>query len=225
MTKLVFAKEKKAVTDSLTVAETFNKRHDRVLQDLRDLDCSEEFSLHHFVESTYFNERGREFPKVIMDEQGFTLLAMGYTGTNVMEFKEQYINEFHEMRNKIQNNVHVLNEKEQLISSMKLTIQTSEKQEELQQVVNSHQMKISELETKVETQITLYHGEQRRLQKAIATKIYSYTDDSDERRYLFSQAHREIKDRFGVSSYKDVKRKDLQSAIGYIEHWVPKQIS
>src|SRR5690625_1280121 len=143
MNQLVFVKDKKVVTDSLTVAEVFNKRHDRVLQDIRNLNCSKEFSLHHFVESSYKNSVGREYPQFIISEQGFSLLVMGYTGKNAMHFKEQYINEFHKMREQLKNNVHVLNEKQSLIQSMKLTIETAEKQDQMDE-------RLTSLETKVE---------------------------------------------------------------------------
>lgn len=44
-----------ARVDSLTVAEVFDKRHDNVIRDIRQLDCSEEFRLLNFDESTYIN--------------------------------------------------------------------------------------------------------------------------------------------------------------------------
>src|SRR5690625_2861195 len=125
MNQLVFVKDKQVVTDSLTVAEVFEKRHDRVLQDIRKLNCSEEFLLHHFVESTYKNSVGREYPQFIITEQGFSLLVMGYTGKDAMKFKERYISEFHRMRDQIQNNVHVLDERQSIIKSMKLTVETA----------------------------------------------------------------------------------------------------
>lgn len=96
--KLVFIENNRPVTDSLTVADSFDKRHDRVLQDIRELGCSEQFRLHHFVESTYTNGQGRSMPRYLMTEQGFTLLAMGYTGLRAMEFKESYIAEFDRLR-------------------------------------------------------------------------------------------------------------------------------
>lgn len=76
---------------------------------------------------------------------------------------------------------------------------------------------------KIEEQITLTHGEQRSLQKAVARKVYELENDATFRPKLFSELYREIKDRFGVSSYKDVCRKDLQSAIAYINNYVPKK--
>lgn len=94
--KISKGKEVTVVT-SLDVAETFGKEHRRVLQDIRDLKCSEEFRLHNFVQSSYINEQGRNQSMFIMTKDGFTLLAMGYTGEKAMKFKEAYINQFNQM--------------------------------------------------------------------------------------------------------------------------------
>lgn len=94
--KISKGKEVTVVT-SLNVAETFGKEHRRVLQDIRDLKCSEEFRLHNFVQSSYVNEQGHNQSMFIMTKDGFTLLAMGYTGEKAMKFKEAYINQFNQM--------------------------------------------------------------------------------------------------------------------------------
>lgn len=94
--KISKGKEVTVVT-SLDVAETFEKEHRRVLQDIRDLKCSEEFRLHNFVQSSYVNEQGHNQSMFIMTKDGFTLLAMGYTGEKAMKFKETYINQFNQM--------------------------------------------------------------------------------------------------------------------------------
>ncbi|EIL83139.1 BRO family protein [Bacillus altitudinis] len=118
-----------------------------------------------------------------------------------------------------------LTEREQRIESLKLLLETSQRQDEMSKKLTNHERKILELNTKVDEQITLDHGEQRRVQKAVATRIYSFTDDKNERNRLFKELYREIKDRFGVSSYKDVKRKDMQAAVNYIVNWVPRRVS
>lgn len=97
--KLVFIENNRPVTDSLTVAETFGKDHDKVLRDIRELECSNEFSLANFGESTYKNERGRSYPKFNITQDGFAFLVMGYTGREAARFKEMYIGEFNRMRN------------------------------------------------------------------------------------------------------------------------------
>lgn len=90
-------KEEVTVVTSLDVAETFEKEHRRVLQDIRDLKCSEDFRLHNFVQSSYVNEQGHNQSMIIMTRDGFTLLAMGYTGEKAMQFKEAYIRQFNAM--------------------------------------------------------------------------------------------------------------------------------
>lgn len=98
MTQLVFISDGRPVTDSLTIAIAFEKEHARVMRDIRDLACSQEFRLGNFAESSYTNDQGRSMPKILMTEAGFTLLAMGYTGPKAMEFKERYIAEFERMK-------------------------------------------------------------------------------------------------------------------------------
>lgn len=98
---LVFINQDQPVTDSLTVAETFGKRHDNVLQDIKSLECSEEFSLLNFQESEYTNERGRTYPKYLITQDGFAFLVMGYTGKEAARFKELYINEFNRMKQQL----------------------------------------------------------------------------------------------------------------------------
>ncbi|MEV2911731.1 Rha family transcriptional regulator, partial [Paenibacillus larvae] len=101
MNQLVFIENGKTVTDSLTVAEVFGKDHDKVLRDIRELDCSKEFSLSNFGESTYTNKRGRTYPKYIITQDGFSFLVMGYTGKDAARFKEMYIAEFNRMRKQL----------------------------------------------------------------------------------------------------------------------------
>ena len=122
-------------------------------------------------------------------------------------------------------NPKILSEREQRIVSLELTLETAKRQDEMQKALNKHENKLLELSEKVDEQITLDHGEQRRLQKGIARRVYSFTDDKKEAGRLFKELHREIKDRFGVPSYKDVKRKELLTAINYIENWVPRKVS
>lgn len=90
-------KEEVAVVTSLDVAETFGKEHRRVLQDIRELECSDEFRLHNFVQSDYLNAQNHKQPMYYITRDGFTLLVMGYTGEKAMRFKEAYINQFNAM--------------------------------------------------------------------------------------------------------------------------------
>jgi len=92
-----FGREEKVAVTSLDVAETFNKAHDKVMRDIRELGCSEEFNAANFGEITYIDSRNREQKAYAMTRDGFTMLVMGYTGDAAMRFKEAYIRQFNQM--------------------------------------------------------------------------------------------------------------------------------
>lgn len=87
----------KVVTTSRDVAAYFGKEHRRVLQDIKELDCSEKFGEHNFVLSNYLTTQGKELPMYEITRDGFTFLAMGYTGKEAARFKEAYITAFNKM--------------------------------------------------------------------------------------------------------------------------------
>lgn len=90
-------KEEVTVVTSLDVADTFLKEHKNVLKDIRELECSEEFGRLNFEQSSYKNSQNKCQPMYYMTRDGFTLLAMGYTGERAMHFKEAYIKQFNAM--------------------------------------------------------------------------------------------------------------------------------
>lgn len=85
------------VVSSRDVARVFEKDHNKVLRDIRELPCPEDFRLSNFGQSTYLNEQGRDMPEALLSRDGFTLLAMGYNGDRAMQFKIAYIAEFNRM--------------------------------------------------------------------------------------------------------------------------------
>lgn len=103
--ELVFKGENsQALTNSLLVAEKFGKEHRNVLQAIRDIIGSAENSAYPqmFVESTYYNQQnGQDYPLFVMNRDGFTLLAMGFTGKKALQFKLDYIAAFNAMESEL----------------------------------------------------------------------------------------------------------------------------
>jgi len=91
------------VVSSRIIAENFEKRHDNVLRDIANLDCPIDFKHLNFEESSYTNAQCKAQPEYLMTRDGFTLLAMGYTGKKAMEFKIKYIEAFNMMEARIKN--------------------------------------------------------------------------------------------------------------------------
>ena len=93
----LYEKDGRLFYDSLQVAEAFEKRHDNVLRDIRNLNCSENFRRLNFVEFSYKNEQNKKQPMYLMTKDGFIFLIMGYTGKKAAATKEAYINRFNQM--------------------------------------------------------------------------------------------------------------------------------
>ncbi len=92
-----------AVTSSNKVAEVFGKNHQHVLRNIRDI-LEQDLTVQNwtvkewFYESEYLNDRNQKQPCYFMNQQAFSLLAMGFTGKRAMQFKIHFIQEFERMK-------------------------------------------------------------------------------------------------------------------------------
>lgn len=86
---------------SRAVAEKFRKEHKNVLQSIDKLECSKEFNRLNFQPVTYKDEKGEKRREVLMTRDGFTFLAMGFTGKKAAEWKEKYIAAFNSMEKQL----------------------------------------------------------------------------------------------------------------------------
>ncbi|MRM91360.1 Rha family transcriptional regulator [Faecalicatena contorta] len=92
-------KSETTVVSSLDVAETFEKNHRDVMESIRNIESTistAEFSAL-FILGSYKASNGKPNPMYVMTRDGFTLLAMGYTGEKAMQFKLAYIKQFNAM--------------------------------------------------------------------------------------------------------------------------------
>lgn len=96
-------REGKVVVSSRDVAKKFGKFHKDILKALKNLDCSTSFTERNFAPSEYTDSTGRKLPEVLMTRDGFTFLAMGFTGAKAAQFKEAYIAEFNRMEAELKN--------------------------------------------------------------------------------------------------------------------------
>ena len=89
------------MVSSRAVAEKFGKEHRNVLRDIENLiggltKIGESGQLN-FEQSSYKNEQNKTQPEYLMTRDGFTLLAMGFTGQKALKFKTAYIAAFNQM--------------------------------------------------------------------------------------------------------------------------------
>lgn len=97
MSDLVMINGGKPTTTSRLIAEAFGKQHKNVIQNIDKLECSEDFSRLNFQPADYTDNQGKKRPEYIITRDGFTFLAMGFTGTRAAKFKEEFITAFNVM--------------------------------------------------------------------------------------------------------------------------------
>ena len=92
------------ITTSRAVAEQFGKRHSDILraientvEQLNETEQGAGFSERNFALTYYTDTQSKEQPLYLLTRDGFTLLAMGFTGAKAMQFKVAYINAFNRM--------------------------------------------------------------------------------------------------------------------------------
>ena len=88
------------VTSSQIIAAYFNKEHRNVLADIRAILAAENSAAKFFYTASFLN-RGKRYPMYFMNRDGFSLLAMGFTGKKALERKIRYIQAFNEMEKKL----------------------------------------------------------------------------------------------------------------------------
>lgn len=86
------------ITDSRNVADVFGKRHDHILRDVEYLKKDLPNFGEMFFEGTMPDSYGREQKVYFMNRDGFTLLAMGFTGSEALQWKLKYIEAFNNLK-------------------------------------------------------------------------------------------------------------------------------
>lgn len=216
MTKLVELNNDQIITTSVNIAETFEKRHDHLMRDIDKLEKDVPNFGEMFQAYNGRDSYGRFRKEYLINRDGFTLLAMGFTGKKALEFKLKYIEAFNEMENQLKEQPRILTEKEQLVASMKLSIETSEEVSEIKEDVAmlKDSMRISSSQ-----QLEIQNRAKQKVVKALGGKLsLAYKTYN---RKAFSSFWREFKNFFHVARYSDITKVKFDDAINWISEWQP----
>jgi len=94
---LVKIENDRMLTDSRIVAETFGKDHRHVLRDIDNIKKDVSNFGQMFFETEAPDSYGRLQRVYQMTRDGFSLLAMGFTGSDAMEWKLKYLEAFNKL--------------------------------------------------------------------------------------------------------------------------------
>jgi Rha family phage regulatory protein len=148
MENLVQIIDRQVVVSSRQVAEKFGKEHKHVLDSVREILKAENSAVRFFQENMYKVEgNNKSYPEYLMNRDGFTLLAMGFTGKDALQWKLKYIAAFNKMEE-------LLKEQEvipkDLPAALRMAAEIAEKAQALQientqqkQIINEMQPKAS----------------------------------------------------------------------------------
>lgn len=89
------------VASSRQIAESFGKEHKDTLESIRQILAAENSATKSMFYETTFENRGKQYPMYLMNRDGFTLLAMGFTGKAALEWKLKYIAAFNAMEKQL----------------------------------------------------------------------------------------------------------------------------
>lgn len=118
------------LASSREVADRFGKNHKDVLESIRNLTAENSAVKDMFQISQYINSRGRNYDQYLMNRDGFSLLAMGFTGKKALEWKLKYINAFNIMEEKLKSGNYLSDEEKwklQLFSDDPLEVRIAHK--------------------------------------------------------------------------------------------------
>lgn len=100
------------VTTSRAIAEQFERSHKHILRDIQNTleqlnqtDEGRKFGQSNFGLTEYTTSQNKPQPMYLLTRDGFTLLAMGFTGAKAMQFKVAYINAFDRMEQLIKGGI------------------------------------------------------------------------------------------------------------------------
>lgn len=206
-----------AVVSSRVVAYDFDKRHDHVLRDIdnliKDMGATQNWG-DLFIESQYQHPQNKQWYKeYLLTRDGFSLLVMGFTGKEALQWKLQYIEAFNKMEEQIkqQNNPYAHLSKEF-------------------QAIIMHDEKIMKLERRVEQMeenAPLAPGEYSLVSKRISSRINAVLKERGINRHfigeLYKALNRDIKEVTGIQTRTQLRQKHLNMVLELINDWQPSR--
>lgn len=206
------------VVTSRQVAEDFEKNHKEVLRAIEvyktRISTAQFCAL--FIESQYRASNGKMNKEYLLTRDGFSFLVMGFTGAKADEWKLKYIEAFNKMEQ-------ALREPIKQLSPMELM--------ELQfKVIKEQEQKIIAIDKKInslEWDMPLFNVECDELQKVLKKKgvevLGGYRspayNDRSLRAKVYVDIQGQIRREFGLSSYKAIKRKNIDLAKEIINNY------
>ncbi|SCM08015.1 A0A073JSL0 (Uncharacterized protein) [Bacillus cytotoxicus] len=225
----VFIEGNRIVTDSLTVAQMFGKRHDHVMRDIeiqieKLIEAGEQkWGITNFGETQYQHPQNKQwYDKYNLTEDAFAIVAMSYVTPEAMKMKVKFIKEFKRMKEHLQKKTP--SSREQFLATMQLGLQH---EEDLKQLKTD----VEQIKNDINERMTVDYSQQTAIRNAVNRRVYKLWNDGivnrnihDTRRKVFSALWKDIYASFAVNSYHNIRQRDFDEVIDYIKVWRPRLV-
>lgn len=200
-----------AVVSSRVIAEDFGKRHNDVVRSIENLTAENCVVKNMFIESEFIH-RGNAYKEYLLTRDGFSLLVMGFTGKEALQWKLQYIEAFNKMEEKIKQNSH--NPYIHLSKELQAIIMIDQRTQELAGKISTVESKVNQLES--ESYLSSFELEQ--ISKKVKSKAFEVIGGEKNLAYetyyqrVISDIYHELRRNFDITSYKASRKNEKELA-------------
>lgn len=225
MTDLVFkSNDGVAVTTSLMVSKIFGKDHDKVMRDIKNLSCSEEFRAANFGDSSYTSQQNKELPMSVMTKDGFSFLVMGYNGKKAASFKEAYIAAFNAMEKELKEQAKPKSQLEIIVESAQALLEQSRRMDKIESRLDAMEQEREE-NTRLLLSVSVSQNElpKQSIRNKIRELVNKYSSAMNIKQGdVWHSVYNQLYYLFNISvnSYKRKKKEsnlDVAERIGFID--------
>lgn len=187
------------------ITQQFNRNKEKLIkgEDYFTL-TSKEFSESLSVIQDFIPNNVKEIP--LFTESGYLMLVKTFTDDLSWDIQRQLVKSYF----KVKEAQKTMTLPQQLLAQAQCLVEMDNR--------------ITVIENKVDNEIRVNSGEQLRITKAVKRRVCQRIDLAvdliGKDKFMYQAIYRDLKDRFGVASYKDIKRKDLTDCLNYISTWI-----
>lgn len=218
MNQLVFMHDHQAVTSSLQLAEVFEKSHKHVLEAADSLKggVAENWA-DLFYEDVYTHPQNKQKYRIIyMNRDGFTLLAMGFTGKKALEFKLKYIAAFNRMEKVVKETLQLPSTPQEILALVLKNVDDSNKK------VDELDKRLDNIEDNTPLSPSVYGYLSRRISQRVGEVARGFGHLSAKQRgQLFRDINQGIKQVSGVDTRSQLREKHYKVVVDFINDWEP----
>lgn len=207
------------VVSSLQVAENFGKQHKHVLEAIEKIRAENSAVTEMFYETTYKTGTGKNYKMYLMTRDGFSLLVMGFTGKDALEWKIKYIQAFNAMEQQIKDGLPTTPEEK-----LDLLVEVAHNQKAKVEKIDE---RVTHLEKNARIDPTQYGYIGNLVNKRLQAvkEVYKYQWTKQQCGALRHGINRDICNAMDARPRTQIRAKDFDKACHFVEGWNPSSVT